>query len=207
MIKLPPYPFKVTEVDESHPFVTNALREGKHYEPCWCGSGKKYKKCHRVREQEKPYTLGKIQNLQQKIFWEKRGCMHPLASHYACNGKVIDSHTIQRKGPLERIFDQTGHVMHFNADSKSGEIDVDKIGWKKASIFPGYCSGHDSSLFEPIEKEAFTGDHWHCVLHAFRNVCNELYRKRALIESLEFQKSCVDRGFDLDSQINFQLSP
>jgi hypothetical protein len=44
------------------------------------------------------------------------------------------------------------------------------------------------------------------VLHAFRNTCNEYYRKLALIESLEFQRSVLDRGSDLDRQINVQLS-
>ena len=132
--------------------------------------------------------------------------MHPLASPDTCSGQVIDSHTIQRKGPLERIVDETGHVMHFESDSNNGELNVSKIGWKKASIFPGYCSGHDTSLFEPVEKDKFTGEHLHCVLHAFRNVCNEMYGKQALIESLEFQRTCIDRGFDLDEQINVQLS-
>lgn len=206
MIKLPSFPFKVSSIDENDPFVANALRERKHYEPCWCGSGIKYKKCHRLREEQKPFSLGKIQNLQKKVFWRKRGCMHPLAGQGDCRGKIIDSHTIQRKGPLERIVDETSHVMHFKPDSESGGLIADKTGWKKASIFPGYCSYHDSRLFEPIEKEKFTGEHWQNILHAFRNVCNELYRKKALIESFEFQKTCVDRGFDIDRQINFQIS-
>lgn len=206
MIKLPLHSFKLTGADENHPFIVNALRERKHFEPCWCGSGKKYKKCHRSRHQEKPYTLGQIQNLQQKVFWRKRGCMHPLASPDICSRNVIDSHTIQRKGPLERIVDKTGHVMHFEANANNGEAEESRIGWRKASIFPGYCSRHDSSLFDPIENGGFSGEHWHCVLHAFRNICNEFYRKQALIESLEFQRSTIDRGFDLDRQINAQLS-
>jgi hypothetical protein len=206
MIKLPPHPFKVRDVDDNHPFVANALRDRKHYEPCWCGSGKKYKKCHRLREQENPYTLSQLQNLQRKVFWRKRGCMHPLASPSSCSGKVIDSHTIQRKGPLKQIIDDTGHLMHFESDPNNGEVKVSRIGWRKASIFPGYCSGHDTSLFAPIEKGEFSGEHWHCVLHAFRNVCNEMYRKQALIEFLEFQRTVIDRGFDLDRQINVQLS-
>lgn len=119
---------------------------------------------------------------------------------------MIDSHTIQRKGPLKRIVDATGHVMHFEVNPNTGGAEVASIGWKKASIFPGYCSFHDSSLFDPIENSVFTGDHKQCVLHAFRNVCNEYYRKQALIESLEFQREHLDRGLDLDRQINIQLS-
>lgn len=206
MIKLPEHPFKVWSVDENDPFVENALKERKHYQPCWCGSGKKYKKCHQLREQEKPFSIGKILNLQRKVFWRKRGCMHPSASPESCRGKIIDSHTIQRKGPLERIVDESGHVMHFESDSMSEEVNVNSIGWRKASIFPGFCSTHDSSLFEPIENEQFPGEHWHCVLHAFRNVCNEYYRKLALVEVLEYQRTIIDRGYDLDRQISTQLS-
>ena len=205
MINLPPLPFKATVVDETDPFVTNALRARKHYELCWCGSGKKYKKCHRMREQESTYTLGQLLNLQNRIFWRKRGCMHPLASPTTCNGHVIDSHTIQRKGPLERIVDESGHVMHFEAISNCVELEACRIGWNKASVFPGYCSGHDSSLFSRLETEPFTGEHWQCVLQAFRNVCNELYRKKALIESFEYQRHIIDRGLDLDNQISVQL--
>lgn len=206
MIDVPDHPFRVSEVDENDPFIANAIKERKHYEPCWCGSGKKYKKCHRQREEEEPYSLGKLLSLQRKVFWRKRGCMHPLASPSVCNGKVIDSHTIQRKGPLERIVDATGHVMHFEANPRDGNANEKSIGWRKASVFPGYCSFHDSSLFDPIENDAFTGEHNKCVLHAFRNVCNEHYRKQALIESLEFQRTNLDRGFDLDRQISTQYS-
>ena len=206
MINLPPQKFKVTEVDETDPFVANALRARKHYELCWCGSGKKYKRCHRMREQESAYTLGQLQDIQRRIFWRQRGCMHPLASPTTCNGQVIDSHTIQRKGPLEQIVDETGHVMHFEPKSNDGELEACRIGWKKASVFPGYCASHDSSLFSPLETEPFTGEHMQCVLQAFRNVCNEHYRKKALIEALEFQRDYIDRGQDLDSQINLQLS-
>ena len=206
MIKLPAQRFKVKEINENEPFIANALRDRKHFEPCWCGSGKKYKKCHRLRGQEVPYKLYQIYNQQQRVFFRKRGCMHPLASSNTCSGKVIDSHTIQRKGPLKRIVDQTGHVMHFDSNPNDSEVNVSKIGWRKASIFPGYCSSHDSGLFGPIENEVFTGEHKQCVLLAFRNVCNELYKKQALIETLEYQRTVIDRGCDIDKQIELQFS-
>jgi hypothetical protein len=206
MINIPPNPFRVFEVDSQHPFVADAHRERKHYEVCWCGSEKKYKKCHRGRGEEQSYTLGRILNLQRKVFWRKRGCMHPLASVDTCKGKIIDAHTIQRKGPLEKIVDSSGHVMQFQVRQEEGVAEAKTISWRKASVFPGFCSFHDSSLFSPIERSNFTGDHKQCVLHAFRNVCNEYYRKQALIESLEFQRSVIDRGLEIDRQINIQLS-
>jgi len=206
MVKLPLQAFKEVVIDESNPFIVNALRNRKHYEHCWCGSAKKYKKCHLRRKYEQPYELGQLLHLQREIFWRKRGCMHPLASAATCSGKVIDSHTIQRKGPLEKIVDETGHVMHFETTQERKGLAASKIGWRKASIFPGYCSGHDTSLFAPLETAVFSGDHSQCVLLAFRNICNELYRKQALVESLEFQRHLIDRGCDRDEQINRQFS-
>ncbi|GGG60264.1 hypothetical protein GCM10011403_17000 [Pseudohongiella nitratireducens] len=96
--------------------------------------------------------------------------------------------------------------MHFESSSDSPGLEAQSIGWRKASTFPGYCSRHDSELVGPIERMAFDGQHEHSVLHAFRNVCNEIYRKQALIESLRFQKGILDRGRDLDRQIDIQYS-
>jgi hypothetical protein len=96
--------------------------------------------------------------------------------------------------------------MHFEVNQQEGGVVPSEISWRKASVFPGFCSFHDSSLFSPIEKSAFTGEHKQCVIHAFRGICNEYYKKQALIESLEFQRGVIDRGRDIDWQINMQLS-
>lgn len=206
MINVPVHPFLIAEIEDTDPFIVNALKKHKHFDLCWCGSSKKYKKCHMNREGEKPFTLGEIRKLQRDVFWRIRGCMHPLSSQTACSGKVIDSHTIQRKGPLARVVDGSGHVLHFEMSDDGTGLHVQSIGWRKASIFPGYCSRHDSEIFKPIENARFDGGREQCVLLAFRNLCNEIYRKQALIESLQFQKNVLDRGRDLDSQINIQYS-
>jgi len=132
--------------------------------------------------------------------------MHPTASESTCQGGVIDAHTIQRKGPLERIIDSANHVLHFKPSREAGGLELEKIGWKRASIFPGYCARHDASLFRGIESAPFTGANEQCVLLAFRNLCNEIYRKQALKESLEYLREVLDRGFSLDQQISAQYS-
>lgn len=131
--------------------------------------------------------------------------MHPYASESVCGGKVIDAHTIQRKGPLQKITDSDNHVCHLGASQGQGIV-VEEIGWRKASTFPGYCAKHDSEVFDVLERVPFMGTHEQCVLQAYRNVCNELYKKRALIESLEYQRNVIDRGCDTEEQINRQLS-
>lgn len=131
--------------------------------------------------------------------------MHPYASDAACEGKVVDAHTIQRKGPLQKITSSDNHVCHLTRPP-GREIVVEKIGWRKASTFPGYCAKHDSEVFDVLERVPFAGTHEQCVLQAYRNVCNELYKKRALVESLEYQRNVIDRGCDIEEQINRQLS-
>jgi hypothetical protein len=169
MVKLPPYPLKIEGVGEDHPFVAEALRSRKHYEPCWCGSGQKYKICHRLREQQEPLTLGQLLHEQELVFWKSRGCMHAQASSANCGGRVIDSHTIQRKGPLERIVDADNHVCRL-APSRQGGMALEEVGWRQASVFPGYCAKHDSVTFAPLERTPFTGTHEQCVLQSYRRI-------------------------------------
>jgi hypothetical protein len=133
--------------------------------------------------------------------------MHPHASMATCQDKVVDSHTIQRKGPLQRIVDGSNHVCQLVASEKAeNEIELAEIGWKQASVFPGYCSKHDSDVFAALEHVPFAGTHEQCVLQTYRSVCNELYKKRAFIDSLKYQQDVLDRGCDLHEQISRQLT-
>jgi len=50
------------------------------------------------------------------------------------------------------------------------------------------------------------GTHEQCVLQAFRDVCNELYKKQALLDALAYQREVIDLGCDTDEQISRQLS-
>ena len=204
MVHLAPHPLKLIDVGDDEPFVAEALRPRKPYEVCWCGSGRKYKKCHRFREEEAPLAKGQMLHANDQVFWQRRACMHPLASPNVCQGQVIDAHTIQRKGPLQQIVSPSNHVCVFRA--AEGAAVVEEISWKRASTFPGYCSLHDSRTFGPIERIAFSGSHEQCVLQTYRNVCNELYKKRALIDSMKYQRTVIDRGRDLHNQIELQMS-
>jgi hypothetical protein len=206
LVKLPHYPFRVSEVDDSHPFVKEALRPRKPHERCWCGSGKKYQNCHRFRHEQRPLTLGQIRNRQKDVFWRPRGCMHPNASPTTCRGRVIDAHSIQRKGPLAKLIDASNHVCHLDAPAAGSDLVVSKIGWRKASTFPGYCALHDSEIFAELERGPFAGSHEQCVLQAFRDVCNELYKKQALLDTLAYQRDVIDLGCNVDDQITRQLS-
>ena len=44
------------------------------------------------------------------------------------------------------------------------------------------------------------------MLQTYRCVCDELYKKRAVVDSLNFQRLVLDRGRTLDGQVELQLS-
>lgn len=78
-------------------------------DPCWCGSGRKYKKCHLSRMQERELPPQALLGHFRKFFKVKQR-LHPLASSKTC-GKVVSAHTIQRKGALEGVVGETGHCL------------------------------------------------------------------------------------------------
>ena len=66
---------------------------------CWCGSGKKFKRCHLDKDRETPLPLPAAANVIRRAF-QQRVCLHPESSPSTC-GKVIAAHTIQRQGALK----------------------------------------------------------------------------------------------------------
>lgn len=92
---------------------------------------------------------------------------------------IIKSHTIQRRGPLTRIIDADNHVSTLQLD-RTANFQVNQIGWKFASTFPGFCAEHDSLAFRPVENEPFASTLQQCFLLGFRAISYELQRKTAM---------------------------
>ena len=100
-------------------------------DPCWCESGKKYKKRHLDREFETPIPLGAI---AQRTIAESNIelCPHPSAAPAICD-KIVSAHTIQRSRVLERITDASNHVQTFFSERTNYSADgprVLRVGWK-----------------------------------------------------------------------------
>ena len=171
-------------------------------DPCWCESGKKYKKCHLVREREKPMpfpaVLGSIRS-----FFNIKECLHPLASKAIC-GKIIAAHTIQRQGALAKLVDKSGHYLTFYQQPANKLLEPQRRGWREASTFAGFCDRHDSSTFAPLEKYPFTGTAEQCFLLAYRAECHELYQKQASSRTQNTILSLVDRGMSPEDQMIMQ---
>lgn len=157
---------------------------------CWCGSGKKYKKCHLSRQSEPQLPFAAIRSKLSGTL--PKVCLHPDAPR-GCT-KVVRAHTIQRGGVLSQIIDSTQHVLKFSVLADRRENAVSRVGWKEASTFPGFCGNHDMNFFAPIEREEFTGAPEQTFLLGYRVLCHELFAKRTVDAGMEEARQLVDRG-------------
>ena len=164
-------------------------------DPCWCGSGIKFKRCHLRRDEQPPPTVQNIVDGVREAFSSKY-CLHPKKAD--CSGAIIKAHTVQRNGCLSKIA-KGGKVYSIKANNfadiknSNGIPNPKRISIGKASTFTGFCGRHDDSLFAPIEKLPFSGSQDHCFLLAYRALCIEVFAKRAAIEALPLLSS-MDKG-------------
>jgi SEC-C motif len=98
--------------------------------PCWCGSGRKFKKCHLSNSNLPCKGEYEIDALLNKEYRMHSCCYHPDAPE-ACEGRPIESHTLQRSKSLQMIADQ-GHVYRFrHVIADDDKIVIRRIGVKK----------------------------------------------------------------------------
>ena len=155
--------------------------------PCWCGSGKKWKKCHLGRESQPPIRLGE-QMLQLYREFQKGYCSHPEASSDNCSDKIVRAHTVQRRGGIAAIA-ENGHVVSAKSAAQDllknhGAFVPRKVGVRSASTFMGFCDKHDNSMFQAVEKPYVSLTPQSCFLLGFRALSYELFSKRAELRSM-----------------------
>jgi hypothetical protein len=166
------------------------------YDFCWCKSGKKYKWCHFRRERQAPINIFEI---EARMLDELRGgyCSHPDPVTDACSSTITRAHTVQRKGGLAAIAEE-GHVLTVKPTMKEmieteGNPSPRKIGIGKASVFPGFCSKHDTALFKPVEGRSLTLNAEAAFLFAYRAIAYERFSKEAQLRINKIQAE-ADRG-------------
>ena len=165
---------------------------------CWCGSGKKYKHCHWDRESQTPLDVWDVSKTFNKAF-SKKICLAPDTWREDCDGKISQSHTVPRSGSL-RLIARDGHVYSFvprlgTRRNLKGKITPQLLGIKLASTFTGFCSKHDNSIFQPLEKKTFTGTQEQCFLLGYRALAREIYTKTAASSpELSAIRHYMDRG-------------
>ena len=170
--------------------------------PCWCGSGKKYKKCHMGRGNQEPLTIWEVEKEQRKFFSTK-DCLVPDAMKVDCLGAIVRAHTVPRSGSLRKIA-RNDHVYSFIPSLEKliehqGRLPPELVGVNRASTFTGFCSKHDTTIFSKVETQPFSGSQEQCFLLAYRALAREIYAKRALVASSSLRRE-TDRGKPLDQQ-------
>lgn len=169
-------------------------------QPCWCGSGYRFKRCHGKFVRMKPLSFSRVTSTKSRP--DRNKCYHP-DSPAGCLGRPISSHTLQRSGALRQISEQS-HVYSFYAPGKIGndfanDIDPVKRGVRQASTFPGFCNEHDSNMFKPIETKPLAPDVEQCFLMHYRAVAFEYWcKKHGKIENTVIDLIC--RGKDYNEQ-------
>ena len=176
------------------------------YVPCWCGSNKKWKFCHKDREKQRPREFGEMM-AKMHVELQQGYCSHPDAGS-SCSPKIIRSHTVQRSVGLAAIA-EGGHVLSVKAGlsqivERAGGLEPEPVGVKSASTFNGFCGLHDSSMFKPVETGQPALSSENVFLLAFRALAYELFMKQAALRSTSIQKD-MDFGHPFEQQAEMQM--
>ncbi|MYM71628.1 hypothetical protein GTP56_05380 [Duganella sp. FT134W] len=178
------------------------------YSPCWCGSNKKWKFCHKGRDKKSRAPIGLLLKDKEQLY-RSGFCLHPEASSETCStAKAIDSHTVQRRGGLDAIAED-GHVYSIkkgfsNVAKNNGRVDMERHGVARASTFPGYCNSHDTTLFKPVETKGAILNDMNGFLLSLRVVAYELASKRAELRSHIESRDDADCGVSFEQQVTVQ---
>ncbi|MBB2497488.1 hypothetical protein [Aquipseudomonas ullengensis] len=119
---------------------------------------------------------------------ESRGrCLH-FERGERCN-EIISAHSIQKSNQLGEIA-EAGHVYRITAEmsvlrDNNWQPAPQKIGWKKASTFSGFCKYHDNELFKPIDNYPLEPNSEQVALYAYRCMCREYFTKENVATSLK----------------------
>lgn len=174
---------------------------------CWCGSNKKFKKCHLDRAEQELPSKEDISKKVIKNFTVKK-CYAKNCLEENCSGKIIKAHTISKSATLKSI-SVSGNVMglrrkfFLGIKNKSEFSDLQEIGLKTASTFSGFCQYHDRVIFSPIENKHIIPDTQQCLLLAYRGLIYELYAKECSLENHEVLKE-LDKGKSFSRQLYLQ---
>jgi hypothetical protein len=178
------------------------IKEIGRNDPCWCGSGKKYKQCHINKGQEKEipsYEISKdfISSIKFKT------CKVPNTIKEECSKRIIKAHTISKSANLKYIQrDGKVYTMFINylAIKDNPKIELKLQGINTASTFYIFCQRHDKELFSPLEDKVFVFSKKQIFLLAFRIIAKSIYLKEQQIKLFSEQVPLYDRGLNTNQQ-------
>ena len=177
-------------------------------DPCWCGSGKKYKRCHLDRGTQTPVQPWAVDKKLRQAF-STEICLAPDSWLKECDGGISQAHTVPKSTSLRRIA-RDGHVYSFlpppsleKLRENQGVLVPKLLGIQRASTFTGFCARHDNTIFAPLEKQTFCGTPEQCFLLGYRALAREIYNKRATAKSLDIFRD-MDKGKPFAGQVELQ---
>lgn len=181
------------------------------YEPCWCKSGKKYKWCHFRRHKKVAPSIFELENKMMSLLKEGY-CSYPFASpENPCSTTITKAHTVQKKGGLSAI-SENNHVLTVKPAIKDmiatgGNPPPRSIGINNASVFPGFCSNHDSSIFKPIEGKSLDLNLETAFLFSYRAIAYESFLKKQERERLSIlRESDCGKPFEIQAGIQSHIN-
>ncbi|WP_245678990.1 hypothetical protein [Asticcacaulis taihuensis] len=144
--------------------------------------------------------------INKKAF-QKKSCFAEGGDFGACEGKIINAHTVSRGPNLTKIA-RNGQVIQYKGnvtvfEKTGGRLKPDLIGIGQASAFNGYCAKHDRELFSCIENEPFTGRVDQLLAVAFRTLSRELHGKDASGNMRDMLRDS-DKGRTFEEQLAIQ---
>lgn len=177
-------------------------------DPCWCGSGRKFKRCHLDRDRLAHPSIQEISEGQRGA----AGLRVCLAEHLGpepCRGKIVQAHSLSRKASLERI-SRKQHVYGFQGSftdlrRSAGTILPKLIGVREASTFTGFCEGHDGRLFKTIDVDPLVPTRQQIGLLSYRALCREIMGKMVLARTIPNMRE-LDRGRAVPDQLRVQAT-
>lgn len=175
-------------------------------DPCWCGSGYKYKRCHLNRDRQEPLAVSEVGDQLRKLY-NKSYCLAPPQLANECSGTIVKAHTVPKSGSLRKI-ERSGHVCSFwphyeDLVKPDSELTAQLMGVNKASTFTGFCSFHDNDIFSAIDNQSFSDTQEQSFLLSYRALSRELFTKKYASSLVDLMQQ-TDRGRSLVEQRRMQ---
>jgi len=128
-------------------------------------------------------------------------CLFATDSGIQCSNRAISSHTLQKSDTIRHIV-EGGHVLSLSLENVLGNtpatLSFKRIGKSKASVFPGFCAKHDTSVFLEIENGSSITTKRKAALICYRVICLEYFKKEeniSLFSSPEIRRAAKSNGF------------
>jgi hypothetical protein len=113
----------------------------------------------------------------------QRKCFYPECPNYA-----INSHILQENGILNQIA-ENGKFMEYSRNTPFNPADFRLTGINASEMFTfkGFCSTHDTSIFNEVENGMCNFvEHRHQLLFAYRGLLNDLFKAQVVTDYFNY---------------------